>query len=53
MRHYIPALALALAACGPGIYTRADVVYADPAQSECFVAPASRAPRVWIIAHER
>ena len=32
MRRYFPTLALALAACGPGVYTRAEVVYAEPAQ---------------------
>ena len=41
MRHYIPALALALAACGPGIYTRAEVVYAEPAQYE-YVVPVDQ-----------
>ena len=32
MSRFAPALALALAACGPGMYTRAEVVYAEPAQ---------------------
>ena len=32
MRRYVLALALVLAACGPGVYTRAEVVYAEPAQ---------------------
>lgn len=41
MRHYIPALALALAACGPGVYTRAEVVYAEPAQYE-YVVPVDQ-----------
>ena len=41
MRHYIPALALALAACGPGVYTRAEVVYAEPVQYE-YVVPVDQ-----------
>src|SRR5690242_12985365 len=32
MRRYFPTIALVLAACGPGVYTRAEVVYAEPAQ---------------------
>src|SRR6266581_2352097 len=30
MRRYFPALGLALGACVPGVYTRAEVVYAVP-----------------------
>lgn len=41
MRRYVPALALALAACGPGVYTRAEVVYAEPAQYE-YVVPVDQ-----------
>src|SRR5438552_19111565 len=32
MRRFVLTLALVLAACGPGVYTRAEVVYAEPAQ---------------------
>ena len=32
MRRYFPTIALVLGACGPGVYTRAEVVYAEPAQ---------------------
>ena len=35
------AVALLVAACGPGMYTRAEVVYAEPAQYE-YVVPADR-----------
>jgi len=41
MRRYFPVLALVLAACGPGVYTRAEVVYAEPAQYE-YVAPVDQ-----------
>jgi hypothetical protein len=41
MRRYFPALALVLAACGPGVYTRAEVVYAEPAQYE-YVVPVDQ-----------
>jgi hypothetical protein len=41
MRRYFPALGLALAACGPGVYTRAEVVYAEPAQYE-YVVPVDQ-----------
>jgi len=34
-------LVLALAACGPGAYTRAEVVYAEPPQY-VYVVPAER-----------
>ena len=34
-------LVLALGACGPGVYTRAEVVYAEPAQY-VYVVPAER-----------
>src|SRR6266568_2038866 len=30
MKRLVSMLALALAACGPGIYTRAEIVYAEP-----------------------
>jgi hypothetical protein len=35
------AVALLVAACGPGMYTRAEVVYAEPAQYE-YVVPVDR-----------
>src|SRR5438876_10759667 len=41
MRRLVPVLALSLAACGPGVYTRAEVVYAEPVQY-VYVAPAER-----------
>src|SRR5256885_12033641 len=41
MRRYVLTLALVLAACGPGIYTRAEVVYAEPAQY-VYVEPVDR-----------
>src|SRR5438552_19162746 len=41
MRRYFPALGLALASCGPGVYTRAEVVYAEPAQYE-YVVPVDQ-----------
>lgn len=41
MRRLVPVLALSLAACGPGVYTRAEVVYAEPAQY-VYVAPPER-----------
>src|SRR2546427_298833 len=37
-------LVLALAACGPGAYTRAEVVYAEPPQY-VYVAPPARRTR--------
>ncbi len=41
MRRLVPVLALSLAACGPGVYTRAEVVYAEPVQY-VYVAPPER-----------
>src|SRR5207302_1521671 len=41
MRRYVLTLALVLAACGPGVYTRAEVVYAEPAQY-VYVEPVDR-----------
>jgi len=42
MRRYFPMLALVLAACGPGfVFTRAEVVYAEPAQY-VYVEPVDR-----------
>ena len=41
MKRVIPLLALAAAGCAPGLYTRAEVVYAEPAQYE-YVAPVDR-----------
>jgi hypothetical protein len=41
LRPYYLAATLLLAACGPGIYTRAEVVYAEPAQYE-YVVPVER-----------
>ena len=42
MRRYFPMLALVLAACGPGfVSTRAEVVYAEPAQY-VYVEPVDR-----------
>jgi hypothetical protein len=38
LRPYYLAATLLLAACGPGMYTRAEVVYAEPAQYE-YVVP--------------
>ena len=38
VRPYYLAATLLLAACGPGMYTRAEVVYAEPAQYE-YVVP--------------
>jgi hypothetical protein len=37
LRPYYLAATLLLAACGPGMYTRAEVVYAEPAQYEYIV----------------
>ena len=34
-------LAVATAACGPGVYTRAEVVYAEPAE-QAYVVPVDR-----------
>ncbi len=41
MKRLLPILALAAAACGPGVYTRAEVVYAEPAQY-VYVVPVDR-----------
>src|SRR5437870_5488566 len=41
MRRAVPMLALSLAACGAGVYTRAEVVYAEPAQY-VYVVPMER-----------
>ena len=41
MRRLYLAPVLALAACGPGVYTRAEVVYAEPA-SYVYVVPPER-----------
>src|SRR2546430_15478102 len=41
MRRYVLTLALVLAACGPGVYTRAEGVYAEPAQY-VYVEPIDR-----------
>ncbi|HYT04715.1 MAG TPA: hypothetical protein VEM13_07520 [Gemmatimonadales bacterium] len=41
MKRILPFLALAVAACGPGVYTRAEVVYAEPAQY-VYVVPVER-----------
>src|SRR5207248_9997203 len=41
MRRFVLTLALVLAACGPGVYTRAEVVYAEPAQY-VYVEPVDR-----------
>jgi hypothetical protein len=41
MKRVIPILASALAACGPGLYTRAEVVYAEPPQY-VYVTPPER-----------
>ncbi len=41
MKHSCCLLVLALGACGPGVYTRAEVVYAEPAQF-VYVVPADR-----------
>lgn len=41
LRPHCVAVALLVAACGPGMYTRAEVVYAEPAQYE-YVVPADR-----------
>ncbi|HYL21554.1 MAG TPA: hypothetical protein VEU74_07320 [Gemmatimonadales bacterium] len=41
MRSYILLLPVAVAACAPGGYTRAEVVYAEPARYE-YVVPADR-----------
>ncbi len=41
MKRLVPMLALALAACGPGVYTRAEIVYAEPPQY-VYVVPVER-----------
>jgi hypothetical protein len=41
MRRVVPMLVLSLAGCGPGVYTRAEVVYAEPAQY-VYVVPVER-----------
>lgn len=41
LRPYYLAAALLVAACGPGMYTRAEVVYTEPAQYE-YVVPVDR-----------
>jgi hypothetical protein len=41
MKRLLPLLGLAAAACAPGLYTRAEVVYGEPAQYE-YVAPVDR-----------
>jgi hypothetical protein len=41
MKRLLPLLGLAVAACGPGVYTSAEVVYAEPAQYE-YVVPVDR-----------
>ena len=41
MKRLLSILALAGAACGPGVYTRAEVVYAEPAQY-VYVVPMDR-----------
>ena len=41
MKHLPSLLALGVAACGPGVYTRAEVVYAEPPQY-VYVAPVER-----------
>ena len=41
MKRLVAVLALAVVACGPGAYTRAEVVYAEPAQY-VYVVPVDR-----------
>ncbi|HVH68463.1 MAG TPA: hypothetical protein VM716_11380 [Gemmatimonadales bacterium] len=41
LRPYCLTVALLVAACGPGMYTRAEVVYAEPPQYE-YVVPVDR-----------
>jgi hypothetical protein len=41
MNRLLPILALAVAGCGPGVYVRAEVLYAEPAQYE-YVVPVDR-----------